>query len=102
MRSQRIDEIGSWTANFALQREVVPAIAAITALGTRVVKRRHVPAMQFERVLREVKTRYVVGLTATPSAVTGTSRLRRCSSARCASKSPPNRRSPRDRSNTGW
>src|SRR5262249_39074028 len=26
----------------------------------------HVPAVQFERVLREVKARYVVGLTATP------------------------------------
>jgi len=37
---ERVDEVASWTANFALQCEVIPEIAAITALGPRVVKRR--------------------------------------------------------------
>src|SRR6478609_2744414 len=37
---ERMDEIAAWTANFALHCEVIPEIAAMTGLGSRVVKRR--------------------------------------------------------------
>jgi len=36
----RMDEIGNWTANFALQRDVIREICAMTSLGPRVAKRR--------------------------------------------------------------
>lgn len=44
------------------------AVAALVAGYGQVIvdECHHVPAVQFERVLREVKARYVVGLTATP------------------------------------
>ncbi len=47
----------------------------------------HVSASSFERVLSEVKARFVLGLTATPSGAMGTIRSSRCSSAPFASRS---------------
>ena len=45
----------------------------------------HVSAFSFERVLRKIKAKYVVGLTATPTAKTDITQLSSCNAVRFAS-----------------
>ncbi len=62
----------------------------------------HLPAVSFERVLAQVKARYVVGLTATPSAATGITPSRRCSWARFGMPSTRRRMRTSARSSIDW
>ena len=61
----------------------------------------HLSAFSFEQVLKQVRAKYVVGLTATPVRETGTSRSSPCSAARYGTARTPEAKPKRARSTTG-
>ena len=68
---------------------------ALASYGMLVIDEcHHVPAISTEKVARLAPARYVLGLTATPSAETATSRSSACSAARPGTRSAPVQRSP--------